>query len=170
MEGKELLEAFCKTTGELLQLLSPLSEEKLNKVPFEGSWTAGQLGHHLLRSYGLAEVLNGRTAATSRPVDEKIKPVREVFLNFDIKMKNPDFIAPSSGWIDRERLLRGLEDKIKLISDFVESDPDLSLTCLDFEFPNAGTFTRSEWIQFVTVHTQRHVHQLKNILKKLKEE
>src|SRR4051812_1885857 len=112
MIQKELSEAFCKTTAELVHLLTPLSEEQLNKVPFEGSWTAGQLGHHLLRSYGIAEVLNGRTAPTSRPIDEKIKPVREVFLNFDIKMKTPDFIIPSDGWIEREKLLRGLEDRI----------------------------------------------------------
>jgi hypothetical protein len=167
MNHKELSEAFCETTAELVHLLVPLSEEQLNKIPFEGSWTAGQLGHHLLRSYGIAEVLNGRTVVTERPVDEKIKPVKEVFLNFDIKMKTPDFIIPSTGWIEREKLLRGLEDKIKFISDFIDNDHDLTFTCLDFELPGAGALTRSEWIQFMTVHTQRHVHQLKNILKNL---
>jgi hypothetical protein len=167
MTKNELMNEFSKTTGDLINLLSPLSQEQLNKVPFEGSWTAGQLGDHLLKSYGLGEVLIGKTASTERPVDQKIKEVRKVFLNFDIKMKTPDFIVPSDSPINKENLLNGLEKRIKFVSAFIEDHPDLSPTCLDFELPGAGTLTQEEWIQFMTVHTMRHVHQLKNIVQKL---
>jgi uncharacterized damage-inducible protein DinB len=167
MTQKELWKEFSKQTRELLDLLSSLSQEQMNTVPFEGSWTAGQLGDHLLKSYGLSKVLDGKTVATERPVDEKIKKIRELFLNFDIKFKSPEFIVPGNGPMDKEKLLKGLEDKIRYVSAFIESHDDLSRTCLDAELPGAGTLTQTEWVQFMTVHTQRHVHQLKNMVKKL---
>lgn len=164
MTHEQLLSELTQTTDELTRLLVPLSEEQLNTVPFEGSWTAGQLGDHLYKSYGLAAILDGKTEPTTRPVEEKIGPVKNVFLNFDIKMKSPDFIVPSTGHFDKTILLSGLEKRINSIKDFINKKEDLSLTCLDFELPNAGTLTRTEWIQFMTVHTVRHVHQLKKIV------
>src|SRR3954467_8838378 len=108
MTHNELLAAFTDTTDELMQLLSPLSEEQLNTVPFEGSWTPGQLGDHLYKSYGLGAILNGKTEPTTRPIEEKIGPVKKVFLNFEIKMKSPDFIVPSIGHFDKAVLINGL--------------------------------------------------------------
>lgn len=150
-----------------MHVLTPLSEVQLNTVPFEGSWTPGQLGDHLFKSYGLFSVLKGKTEPTTRPVDEKIGPVKDVFLNFDIKMQSPDFIVPGTGHFDKTILLTGLNKRINGIKDFIQSKEDLTLTCLDFELPNAGTLTRTEWIQFMTVHTVRHVNQLKKIVSAL---
>lgn len=164
MTHDALLTELTHTTDALMQLLTPLSEEQLNKVPFDGSWTAAQLGDHLYKSYGLVTVLNGRTEATVRLPEEKIGPVKDVFLNFEIKMKSPDFIVPGSGHFNKTMLLEGLTKRINGIKDFIRLKEDLTLTCLDFALPNAGTLTRMEWIEFMTVHTIRHVHQLKGIV------
>ena len=40
---------------------------------------------------------------------------------------------------------------------------DLSLTCIDFEIPTFGLFTRLEFVWFYIVHTQRHTFQLQKI-------
>lgn len=164
MTHDQLLSELTYITDELMHLLMPLSEEQLNTVPFEGSWTAGQLGDHLFKSYGLFSVLKGKTEPTSRPVEEKIGPVKDVFLNFEIKMQSPDFIVPSVGHFDKTILLSGLTKRINGIKDYIQSKEDLTPTCLDFELPRMGTLTRTEWIQFMTVHTVRHVHQLKKIV------
>lgn len=164
MTHDQLLDELTHTTDGLMHLLTPLSEQQLNTVPFEGSWTPGQLGDHLFKSYGLFSVLNGKTEPTARPVEEKIGPVKDVFLNFDIKMQSPDFIVPGTGHFDKTILLTGIAKRIDGIKDFIQSKEDLTLTCLDFALPNAGTLTRTEWIQFMTVHTVRHVHQLKKIV------
>lgn len=164
MTHNELLTALTKTTDELISLLTALSGEQLNQVPYTGSWTAGQLGDHLYKSYGIAAVLHGKTEPTSRPVEEKIGPIKDVFLNFEIKMQSPDFIVPGTGPFDKDILLAGLSDRINGIKQFIEKEEDLTLTCLDFELPNAGKLTRMEWVEFLTVHTVRHVHQLKKIV------
>ena len=167
MTHDQLLAELTHVTDELMHVLTTLSEEQLNTVPFAGSWTPGQLGDHLFKSYGLFSVLKGKTEETTRPVDEKISPVKDVFLNFDIKMQSPDFIVPGTGYFDKTILLTGLNKRINGIKEFIQSKEDLTLTCLDFELPNAGTLTRTEWIQFMTVHTVRHVHQLKKIVSAL---
>jgi hypothetical protein len=100
-------------------------------------------------------------------VDEKIGSVKKVFLNFDIKMQLPDVIVPSSWHFNKAVLINRLTKRINGIKDFIKKKEDLSPTCLDFELPNAGTLTRSEWIQFMTVHTVRHVNQLKRIVAEL---
>jgi hypothetical protein len=164
MTYDELLAELTHTTDALMGLLTPLSEKQLNTVPFEGSWTAGQLGDHLFKSYGLGAVLNGKTEPTTRPVEEKTGPIKEVFLNFEIRMQSPDFIVPGTGPFDKTTLLSGLTERIHVIKDFIQPTTDLTLTCLDFAMPNAGTLTRMEWIEFMTMHTIRHVRQLKRIV------
>jgi len=164
MTHNQLLEAFTDTTNDLLHLLTPLSEDKLNRVPYEGSWTAAQLGDHLYKSYGIAKVLDGKSEATTRPVEEKVEAIKGVFLNFDIRLQSPDFIVPGNGPFDKTILLTGLTKRIDFIKDYIKNTNDLSATCLEFELPRMGTLTRIEWIEFMTMHTIRHVRQLKRIV------
>jgi hypothetical protein len=35
--------------------------------------------------------------------------------------------------------------------------------CMEFDFPGFGHLTRYEWLKFIVFHTQRHIHQLKQI-------
>src|SRR5215213_4396516 len=141
---------------ELQYILSSLTEEQLNRVPFEGSWTAGQVGDHLLKSYGVAETLNGRTEKANRPPDEKAEKIKSVFLNFDIKLQSPDFIIPTNDHINKEQLLQKIAEKAGDILHAVETK-DPTEICLDFELPVLGTLTRLEWACFVFCHTTRHI-------------
>ncbi len=153
----------------LIAMLSSLSEEELNTVPYPGSWTAAQVANHLNQSYNVAGCLTGQTAPTERDPGLYIAPVSEEFLNFDTKMQSPDFILPQEGHIKKDTLMNSLRQQVSAITDYARSDADMTLTCLDFEFPGAGPLTRQEWLNFVRVHTLRHNHQLKGIINKLQE-
>lgn len=150
------------TFKQLHEVLSALTEKQLNQIPFEGSWTAAQVGDHLLRSYGVAETLNGNTAKTERPVEANVQGLKDVFLNFETKLQSPEFILPSNEPINKNELLDQLEDKTAGILQTLNST-DLTETCLDFEMPGIGLMTRLEWAHFVLYHTQRHINQLKKI-------
>jgi hypothetical protein len=163
---QELLYKFDTVTQELDQLLSSLNEGQLNRIPFKNSWTAGQVGDHLARSYAVIAVLNGNVAPTQRPPDQKLAEVEKLFLNFDIKMESPTEILPSRSPIEKDSLLASLKKRIAEQREVI-LHKDLSKTCLDFAIPEYGPFTRWEWIGFSTVHTQRHLHQLKNIIQAL---
>lgn len=162
----EVLNKFDKTTGELLELLSSLTEEQLNIPPFENSWTAGKLGDHLYRSYNVMQILTGTVEDTDRAPDEKLPEIEKLFLDLSIKMDSPKEILPSTKPIKKDTLIDGLKERIASQRNIILTK-DLSKICKDFEIPEYGPFTRLEWIGFNTVHTQRHVHQLKNIIQEI---
>ena len=158
---ENLKEEVRKTGAALIEGLTRFSEEELNEVPYEGSWTAGQVGEHLIRSAGVADVVFGRTEATSRQPDEKL-PVLRMFLDFSIRMKSPDFIVPSDGYHDQGEIVEQLRKVWDRFGEAVET-LDLNETCLDFEMPMVGRLTRLEWISFQVYHTKRHLWQLGRI-------
>ncbi|WP_186758210.1 DinB family protein [Echinicola salinicaeni] len=153
---------FHQTTLTLLKSLSALTEEQLNFLPPSG-WSAGQLGDHLLKSYASAETLNGKTKATTRPIDQKLASVKTLFTDNTIKMESPEAILPSQEKINKKDLIDHLEERIGQIKEVI-LNKDLSLTCIDFSIPEYGAFTRFEWVWFNIYHTQRHIHQLKHIV------
>jgi len=156
------------TSSILLVVLSSFRAEQINVVPFTGSWTAGQVGEHLLMSAtGVLETIHGAVEPTKRDPSEKAAPIKEMFLDFSTKMTSPDFIEPSDAPKNKELLLASLEKTMSGIRAAGETE-DLSVTCLGWEFPGFGNLTRLEWITFLLAHVQRHVHQLNNIADKLK--
>lgn len=167
MDTHELQLQVRETGAEIIGVLEGFSEGRLNKVPFEGSWTAGQVAEHLLKSGGVAEVVWGRTEPALRAPDEKLGPL-SIFLDMTVKFKTPDFIQPSEGFHAKAPLVEGLKESWRKIGEAVDT-MDLSALCLDFEMPQMGTLTRMEWIGFYVFHTKRHLHQLYNISARLED-
>ncbi|MGO1786399.1 MAG: DinB family protein [Sphingobacterium sp.] len=153
---------FHKTTLSLLKRLVSLTEEQLNLQPKEG-WSAGQFGEHLLKTYGFVDILNGKTRKTKRPIDQKLEPIKTLFLDTSIKMDAPKATLPAKNKIVKKDLMNGLEDRIEQIKKVIQNK-DLSLTCIDFSIPEYGEFTRFEWIWFNIYHTQRHMLQLESMI------
>ncbi len=163
LNTKELLKQFDETESELLRVVSAFSEEQLNTVPFEGSWTAAQVAEHLLKSKsGIPQLFSGATKSTEREPDEKVEIIKSIFLDFNTKFKSPEFIIPSDPPHEKQVLLNALMNTRAAISK-VAGTLDLSETCTSFPFPQLGELTRWEWMQFAICHTQRHTRQLKNI-------
>jgi len=168
METKELQSDINKTFKELGEIISSFDEDQINLIPFEGSWTAGQVAEHILLSVsGFEKTLNGSVAETERAPDALKDKIKASFLDFTTKMKSPDFIIPAEKNYEKDKLTKTLENfrgKINLAMETM----DLSKTCLAFELPVLGFLTRLESIYFILYHTQRHIQQLKNIYQKLK--
>ncbi|HEV7781940.1 MAG TPA: DinB family protein [Chitinophagaceae bacterium] len=162
--GKNINDTF----NELDNILFSFSEEQLNETPFEGSWTGGQVTEHIIKSLGgISRLMNGPVEDAGRDPGEKIKALEDLFLNFNIKMRSPDFILPEAIHHKKNDLLKVLADLKKEMLD--ASKLDLSLLCTGAEFPTFGHLTRMEWLHFFLVHTQRHTQQLKNIFHTLKQ-
>ncbi|MEO6845181.1 MAG: DinB family protein, partial [Ginsengibacter sp.] len=138
-----------------------------NEIPFEGSWTVAQVGDHLLKSYGLVEVLNdGPVRKTERLPGKAVEQVKKIFLDFDAKYKSAEALLPTKEPIEKEKLLSDLQKRISQIRE-VSQTKDLTETCQGLPFKGIGELTRLEWLHVVLYHTQRHIHQMKNISKKI---
>jgi hypothetical protein len=157
--SKELLE----TKNELLKVLNAFSDGVINIVPFEGNWTPGQVAEHILISAsGVSSALKGEAKTAFRDPEQHIKLLGDVFLNFDVKMKSPDFVLPTNKGKDKQELIMALTNTFDELVKTADSD-DLNQICVTFEMPTLGTLSKKELLYFVLVHTRRHIHQLKNI-------
>lgn len=167
--NKEIIsQEFAQTYTALGDAVALFDAQNFNQIPYEGSWTAGQVAQHLKLANGnFAQVLNGDVADADRPIDQKIPILKDIFLNFQSKLQSPDFIKPQLVDYDREQMLAEIislkQDLLKEIGSL-----DLSKECLSFEMPRMGRLTRLEAIYFIIYHTQRHTIQLQNIAKFLK--
>ncbi|SHL94086.1 DinB family protein [Mucilaginibacter sp. OK098] len=167
MKTQEIAKEANEALSGLIALLSKFEQEQINTVPFEGSWTAGQLAQHMIKANsGFADILRGPVKDTERKPDEVIPKIKNDFLNFDIKMTTPDFIKPEAKSYDKNELLSDLKNIREKVNNATET-LDLTKTCMAFELPVYGYLTRQEAISFIICHTQRHTHQLKNIYQKL---
>lgn len=167
LNKQQLLSSYDETISELVKLLSTFDQETLNIVPFEGSWTAGQVGEHLLKSgIVITQILKGNKQRTERPIDANEKQLESIFLDFSNQTKAAEAVMPSEDPKEKKNLIAGIKTQMEAIRRLAEAS-DLSLTYTDFPFPNLGEMTFWEWINMINFHTKRHIYQIKNIRKAL---
>ncbi|OOQ61681.1 DinB family protein [Mucilaginibacter pedocola] len=157
------INAYKTATHNFLKQLEVFNEQQFNTVPFEGSWTPAQVADHMYKSQvGLPQVLTGNTEAAHRKPDANNEVIGNIFLDFNTKLKSPDFILPSLQPLDKAEMLSNYYSKADEIENTAQ-ELDGAEVCLDFALPVMGTLTRTEWLHFVTCHTIRHTRQLENI-------
>lgn len=160
-----LISELEQTQHELKEVAASIPDDKIDRVPFEGSWTAGQVLEHIDKSIG-SGILNGNVQAVGRPADEKVQMIQTIFLDFTKRYEAPGFIVPTDAVHDKNALVSKLLYKFDKLKE-VAAVMNMEELCLDFEVPGFGPFTRLEWIMFYVMHSRRHLHQLKNIAAKL---
>lgn len=156
------LNMFLKNIyNSFISKLEKFSSEQINEIPFEGSWTPGQVTDHIIKA--TSGIPDKYTEPVTRPYDAKVDLMESVFLNFETKFKSPEFVVPGNGPFEKDALIQTLR---KTLDGHLQkiSDTDLTALCLKFDLPTIGTMTRYEWFRFIHAHTIRHHRQLKNIL------
>lgn len=168
MSQKDLSDAFDLVSEELLNVLLAFDQQQINTIPFTGGWTAAQVGEHLFKSdSGVLRSLYGPVKETERAPDEHVDIINSQFLDFSTKLKSPDFILPADIEHDKEILISALKSTRELLAKAIRS-LDLSMTCTEPQMAAiVGEWTRQEFVTFVIAHTQRHIHQLKQIFKRI---
>jgi hypothetical protein len=160
------IKRFIKVSAdELLKVVSAFDQEAFNKVPFEGSWTAGQVAEHLLRACS-PEALYLETTKTERAADMHFAGIEDLFLDFTTRYESPDFVRPKGIYHQHQETLDKLTASWAGIAEAADT-LDLTVTCVAFEIPGFGYLTRLELIYFMACHAQRHTRQLQNIYRKV---
>ena len=155
-----LMKSVELTTSRFLELTSSFHQEDINKIPFDNSWTAAQVAEHVTRSnIGITKSLRQPGKTVSRPVDEGVQQLKNVFLNFEKKLQSPQFILPTRNIYDREWIITHLETSILELRDTAANINYYEA----IDHPIFGEITKYELLHFVIYHTQRHKHQLTNI-------
>jgi uncharacterized damage-inducible protein DinB len=164
----QLLTDLENNTKAFLAAISKFTQEQFNKIPFEGSWTAGQVAQHIFKSEsGIPAVWKGESIPTERPVDEKSGILKQIFLDFATKLKSPDFILPTDEPKDKETMYNALKSNREAIESLA-ANIDLSRTYTGFSIPGIGELTGEEAVTFIIIHSTRHIRQLEKIYEAVK--
>ena len=157
----EILNELQDTTGDLFQLLASFNQDQVNTIPFESSWTPGQIGEHITRSNkGIAQALSMEGKTTQRNSAERAQELKSIFLDFTVKFQSPEFILPTQISYQKEELLEELKKStahLQQLAGAVNLSEEIGLHPF-------GQITKLELLHFVVYHTRRHIHQVKNIL------
>ena len=160
VDTQEVIMELQNTVTELLQVLEAFTQEQLNNIAFEGSWTAAQVAQHILLSNSsIIQYLpvNGKTV--EREPGKGIEVLRNTFLDFSTKLKSPDFIIPREGLYKKEEIISNVKTSFAQLNQ-ISNTVDLSGAIVH---PALGEITKFEMLHFVIYHTQRHINQLKKI-------
>ena len=144
IDTKEVVTESDQTFSGLLNELSTISDEKINTIPFAGSWTAGQLAQHVILSAdGIVQLLNGPVKDTGRDPEANIPKLEAIFLDFTSKYQSPDFIVPEYKNYDKHELINSLQNIKTGLHKAIET-LDTTKTCTAFELPGSGFITSAE--------------------------
>ncbi len=161
-----LFRSLDATSNELMQLVQDEKEETLNTVPFVNSWTAAQVLIHITKSNrAIVQGLQMHGLPAERDPEQNTDHLKKIFLDFKAKYNAPDFIVPEDGYHNKEQIINALELSIRNLQT---GRNETSLSEI-IDLPIFGEITKLELLHFVLYHTQRHIHQLKNILGTIKD-
>lgn len=164
LDTNEILSAIADTISELTDLMSAVNEDKVNTIPYDGSWTAPQLLRHVTKSInGMTKSMHMDAKPAERNPGERIEELKKIFLDFSKKLTQPDFIVPEERIYEKQSSVEELNHSF---NRFKESTDNANLDDLIEGLP-LGPITKLEIIHFVLYHTQRHLHQMKKICKAL---
>jgi hypothetical protein len=156
----ETLKEFDNTLNALLQVIESFDTEQINTIPFQDSWTAAQVASHVTKSNSsIAQAMKLQGATIERDADERVQELKDMFLDFAVKFKSPEFILPTQDIYDRDKLIAALKGSVEQLKE-ASNEANLSEA---IKHPAFGEITKLELLHFVLFHMQRHTRQLKNI-------
>ncbi len=166
VDKNEIITAIGDAVLQFTDLMSSVENDKINMVPYEGSWTAPQLLRHVSKSIsGMAKAMHMDAKPTERNPGERIEELKTVFLDLSKKLKSPEFIIPEEGTYEKQFTI---DDLNKSFNQFKDNANNVNLNEQVEGLP-LGPITKLEIMHFTLFHTQRHLHQMEKICNALKD-
>lgn len=159
----EIITQLEGALNNTISLLSSIDENDFNKVPFEGSWTAAQVGRHLYKSQkGTDSMLQHPMPEPDRDPGERIPDYKNILMDFEHKLESPGFLVPEDKEYNKAQLISALKEVKQEILPAIENVNLNETAPLEGETPLKGS-TKLEIIHFLAYHTIRHNHQIEKI-------
>ncbi|MDF2787312.1 MAG: hypothetical protein K0S80_410 [Neobacillus sp.] len=158
-----VVENLTETRNRLLNEISGLSDELLNKKLDADTWSVAQVCHHLYLTesvftqaiiYGLNKV-NGQKAEP--------KPV-QLAVDRTHKVKAPDIVAPGDDLLDSGQIIELLNNSRNKFLEFYNQLVDKSILAeKSAKHPLFGYTPLDQWVDLIYLHEERHIEQIREI-------
>lgn len=146
--------------------VSSWDEERFNRKPAKGKWSAGQVIFHLMQVEQFS--INYVNKKLSYP--EKLKNTGLVasfrfyllkfFLRLPVKYKAPSRVATVPDNLSKEELLKQWDDVRKEMTKFLNSFPEELHNKNIFKHLVAGRLNVSQMLEFIHDHINHHLPQI----------
>jgi uncharacterized damage-inducible protein DinB len=158
-----VMENLTGTRNRLLNEISGLSYEQLNKKPDEGTWSISQVCHHLYLSESVftQAIIYGLNKSNGKKAEPK--PV-QLAVDRSQKAKAPDMVVPGGAPLELEKITELLNQSRNLFLEFYDQLEDKSiLKEKSTKHPLFGYTPLDQWVELIYLHEERHIDQIKEI-------
>ena len=160
------LKLIDKSTADTLALIETLDDVKATKLPEKG-WSALQVLEHivLVDNSVLALLLKPRVANLELPKEhfgaEKLRGIL-IDTRSTSKIESPEAFHPRGLFKNLNEVKKAFEKIRNNFKNVIESG-ELVLDGAQFKHPRLGEMTVRDWLNFIALHNERHLEQIKQL-------
>jgi len=152
---------------EVWQEVELLSDEQINQKPFPDHWSIAQILEHLyLTELSVARQMKKAAERADTPIPGE-KPIR-LLLDRSRRVKVPiPAIEPSDDYKTLVSLKEKLYQSRKVLTCVLRDLTPDQLKRSSMPHPLFGVMSLKQWVEFVGLHEQRHLEQIKETKERL---
>ncbi|KGR77303.1 DinB family protein [Ureibacillus sinduriensis] len=156
------MENLDRVREEILESVGSLTDEQLNEVVAEGSWSIAQVLEHL---YIMEEKIVGQihNALNEEEHEEPGTFPLHVVVDRTKKIDAPDYLVPSNNFHTLEELNEKLAASRASLKQIAHLHNEEELSQKTFAHRRFGVLSINQWIALVGYHEQRHIGQIEEI-------
>lgn len=159
------MEHTIKIREAVWQSVEGLTDEQLNKVVEEGTWSIAQVLEHLhLVEEQIVQVVRGGLESEENVVEAK--PVHLAAIR-GRKVDAPAHLLPSNAYHTLATIKEKLATSREALEQLVNSVSAEVLTQKSLPNPVFGQLLLKDWVAFIGYHEERHLGQIEDIKKRL---
>lgn len=161
------MENNSKIREAIWESVNGLTDDQLNQVVEEGTWSIAQVLEHL---YLIEQLVVDGIQKKLKEEEDKIVKLRPVHLTVDrsIKVQAPPALVPTNNFQTMEQLKNKLSQSRKSLLLLLDPVNEEVLAKKAMHHPVFGELSLVQWISFVGFHEQRHLSQIEEIKELLK--
>jgi uncharacterized damage-inducible protein DinB len=156
-------ENLTETRNRLLNEISGLSYEMLNKKLDTETWSIAQVCHHLYLSESIftQAIIYGLNKSNGKKAEPK--PV-QLAVDRSQKAKAPDMVVPGDEPLELEKITELLNQSRNLFFEFYNQLEDKSvLKEKSTKHSLFGYTPLDQWVDLIYLHEERHIEQIREI-------
>lgn len=164
VEKNRLLQDLDTNTTLFLDILDTIPDRKLHAKNDKTAWSIMEVAEHMLMmEETVCHALQGDTRPLDgRGPDAKLPQLESVFLDLQTRTqyRNPENSAVT--YADVRKFAADFRANREDIKQAL-ADKDIRQEFAGYEHPHFGFLTGLEWLHYLVVHTERHLHQINRI-------
>ncbi|MGM0851266.1 MAG: DinB family protein [Bacillota bacterium] len=152
--------------SDLLNSVSDLTNDDLNKIIEEGRWTIMQVLDHL---YLMERSLTKAIESTLAKGEEQVVLSKPIHYTVDrtTKVDAPPFVVPTEESLTFQEMKDKLNTSRKDLLNFLHTTSKEELQNKAYPHPIFGLIRLDEWVPFIGYHEKRHLEQIEELKAKL---